>query len=105
MLDASFHFLNLNDSLSEADQKLAIEMAEKWIAFANGEDPWTPHGKERNSMCITDGGEFIVRTEEEDRKRGERRWGKWDVVLDIGVEKIWKIVSVYHAKFDIDERK
>jgi len=105
MLDASFHFLNLNGSLSEADQNLAIEMAEKWIAFANGDDPWTPHGMERNSMCITDGGEFIVRTEEDDRKRGERRWGKWDVVLDIGVEKIWKIISVYHAKFDIDERK
>ena len=104
MLDASFHFLNLNHSLSAADQKLATEMAERWIAFANGEDPWTPHGKAKNSMCITDDGEFIVRTEAEDRKRGERRWSKWDIVLDIGVEKIWKIISVYHAKFDMDER-
>jgi carboxylesterase type B len=104
LLDASFHFLNLNDSLSESDQNLAIEMAGRWITFANGEDPWKPHGKERNSMCITDGGEFIVRTEKEDRERPERRWNKWDVVLDIGVEKIWKIISVYHAQFDMDEQ-
>lgn len=103
MLDAEFHFLNLNDALSEPDQELATEMATRWIKFANGEDPWKPHGKERNSMCITDGGEFVVRTEEEDRKRPERRWSKWDVALDIGVEKIWKIISVYHAHFDIDE--
>jgi hypothetical protein len=103
MIDASFQFLNLNHSLSEADQKLATEMAKKWITFANGNDPWTPHGKDHNAMCITDGGEFVVRTEKEDRKRAERRWEKWDVVLDIGVEKIWKIISVYHAQFDMDE--
>jgi carboxylesterase type B len=60
LLDVSFHFLNLNHSLSEADQKLATEMAGRWIAFANSEDPWKPHGKERNAMCITDGGEFVV---------------------------------------------
>lgn len=53
-------------------------------------------------MCITDGGEFIIRSEEEDRKRPERRWDKWDVVLDIGVEKIWKVISAYQARFDID---
>lgn len=105
LLDASFHFLNLNHSLSEADQKLATEMAGRWVAFANGKDPWTPHGKDRNAMCITDGREFIVRTEKEDRKRPERRWAKWDVVLNIGVEKIWKIISVYHAQFDMDEIK
>lgn len=55
-------------------------------------------------MCLTDGGEFVVRNEEEDRKRKERRWNKWDIALDIGVEKIWKIISVYHAQFDMDER-
>jgi len=104
LLDASFHFLNLNDSLSEKDQILATEMAVRWITFANGKDPWKPHGKEKNAMCITNDGEFIVRTEKEDRGREERRWSKWDVVLDIGVEKIWKIISVYHAQFDIDER-
>lgn len=105
MLDATYHFLNLNHSLSEKDQEVAIGMAERWIAFANGEDPWKAYGKERHAMCITDGCEFIVRTEEEDRKRPERRWSKWEVVLDIGVEKIWKIISVYHAQFDMDERK
>jgi hypothetical protein len=105
MLDASYHFLNLNYSLSEKDQGLAIEMAGRWIAFANGEDPWKANGKERNAMCITDRCEFIARTEEEDQKRPERRWSKWEVVLDIGVEKIWKIISVYHAQFDMDERE
>lgn len=105
MLDAEYHFLNLNHSLSTKDQELATEMAVRWIKFANGEDPWKPHGTERSSMCITDGFEFVMRTEEEDRKRTERRWSKWDVVLDIGVEKIWKIISVYHAKFDMDEIK
>ena len=103
--DASFHFLNMNHSLSELDQKLVTEMAGRWIAFANGEDPWTPHGKKKNAMCVTDGGEFIIRTEKEDRKRTERRWDKWDVVLDIGVEKVWKIISVYLAQFDMDERR
>jgi hypothetical protein len=89
--------------LSEADGKLAVEMAGRWIAFANGEEPWKPHGADHNAMCITDKGEFIVRTEEEDQKREERRWAKWKIVLDIGVEKIWKLISVYHAQFDIDE--
>lgn len=103
MLDAEYHFLNLNFSLSKADQELATEMAVRWIKFANGEDPWKPHGKDKSSMCITDGCEFVMRTEEEDRKRPERRWNKWDVVLDIGVEKIWKIISVYHAQFDMDD--
>jgi hypothetical protein len=26
-------------------------------------------------------------------------------VLDIGVENIWKIISVYHAQLDMDERR
>jgi carboxylesterase type B len=103
LLDASYHFLNLNHHLSEKDRELAIEMAGRWIAFANGKDPWKPFGKEGNAMCITDGCEFIVRTEEEDKKRTERRWDKWAIVLDIGVEKIWKVISVYHARFDMDE--
>ena len=34
------------------------------------------------------GGEFIVRTDSEDGKGGERRRSEWDGVLDIGVEKI-----------------
>jgi len=103
LLDASYQFLNLNDSMGEEDQNLATEMAAKWIKFANGEDPWTPYGKAHNAMCITDDCKFIVRTEEEDRTRGERRWDKWEIVLDIGVEKIWKIISVYHAHFDMGE--
>ena len=95
LLDGRFIFMNLNHSLSEKDRELATEMAGRWITFANGEDPWTPYGKERNALCITDDGEFIVRSEEEDRKRTERRWSKWDVVLDIGVEKIWTIISCF----------
>jgi hypothetical protein len=55
-------------------------MAGRWITFANGEDLWTPNRKERNAMYITDDGEFIVRSEEEDRKRAERRWNRWSVV-------------------------
>jgi len=78
-------------------------MARRCISFGNGEDP-TPHGKERNAMWITDVGEFIVRSEQEDRKRTERRWSKWDVAFDIGVEKNWMIISVYHAQFDMDEQ-
>jgi carboxylesterase type B len=100
ILDASFLFMNLNYPLSEKDEDLATEMAARWITFANGEDPWTPHGEEKNAMCINDDGEFVVRNEKDDRKRTERRWRKWDVVLDIGVEKIWKIIRAYHAQID-----
>jgi carboxylesterase type B len=103
LLDASYQFQNLNVNMSESDQKLAKHMAELWITFANGKDPWAPYGEKHNAMCITPDG-FIVRTEEEDRKRDERRWDKWKVVMDIGVEKIWKIIGVYHAQFDIDEK-
>jgi carboxylesterase type B len=103
LLDASFLFMNLNENLSEGDRALAREMAARWISFANGEDPWTPYGAQGNAMCMTDQGEFIVRTEKEDRLRGERRWEKWSVVESIGVEKIWKIISVYHAHFDMGE--
>jgi hypothetical protein len=78
-------------------------MAAKWIKFANGEDPWTRYGKEHNAMCITDDCEFVLRTEEEDRKRSERRWDKWEVVMDIGVEKVYQIISIYHAHFDMGE--
>jgi len=103
LLDASYHFLNLNDNMSAEDQKLAIGMAERWIAFANGKEPWTAYGKPHHALCITDSCEFVLRSEEEDRQRTERRWSKWDVGLKIGHEKIWKVISVYHAQIDMGE--
>ena len=42
--------------------------------------------------------ESIVGTDEEDRKTKERSWSKWDIILDIRVEKNF---SVYDVQFDI----
>ena len=47
-----------------------------------------------NATSIKDDCKSIVRTEEEDRKRSERRWDKWSVVMDT-----WKVNSVCHARF------
>lgn len=73
----------------------------QWISFADSKYPWKLHGKEeRSAISITDGYGFIVRSKEEHR---ERMKSKRDVVLDIGIDKIWNITSVYHAQLHMDE--
>ena len=53
----------------------------------------SPAIKETSSVCMNKDG--VMLRMEEDRQRNVRPWGKWKIVLDIGVQKIWKITTFF----------
>jgi carboxylesterase type B len=44
------------DELSEEDRELSLWMAERWIGFASGMDPWKSRQSEGYDLIITDSG-------------------------------------------------
>ncbi|BFZ61681.1 hypothetical protein YB2330_002754 [Saitoella coloradoensis] len=76
---------------SPAQIALSKQMGAMWIAFANGEEPWSPYEVDdgRKAMCIGPG-ECRVKTEKEDEAEG-RRGEAWRVMERIGVGKVWEV--------------
>jgi carboxylesterase type B len=52
ILDVAYLFQNYNEHLDEKQKKVARAYAEDFIAFVNGEDPWTPAKPDRFSARV-----------------------------------------------------
>ncbi|ODQ52658.1 alpha/beta-hydrolase [Saitoella complicata NRRL Y-17804] len=91
-LDIVYLFQSYHSQFTSPSQvALSKQMGAMWIAFANGEEPWSPYKVDdgRKAMCIGPG-ECRVKTEKEDDREG-RRGEAWRVMERIGVGKVWEL--------------
>ncbi|KAM5377485.1 hypothetical protein ACJZ2D_004854 [Fusarium nematophilum] len=82
-LDLLYLFLNFDEHLTPAQQKLARSMASHFINFAYGKDPWTRVSDGASWMRYGPNEELRVVTESEDDK--VRKYSRMQRILDMGV--------------------
>ena len=82
-LDLLYLFLNFDEKLTPAQRELGREMANYWIEFAYGRDPW-PRIKDGNSwMRFGPNDKSKIVTESEDD--AVRKYSRMQKILDLGV--------------------
>lgn len=80
--DLLYLFMNKQEALALEKQRLAETMADTWISFAHGEDPWTRFRSDHLWMIFGPNGVAQVKSEEEDNQ--VRRYDRFQEVLDLG---------------------
>ncbi|KAJ4175828.1 hypothetical protein NW767_015652 [Fusarium falciforme] len=79
--DLLYLFMNKQEALTPEKQKLAQKMADAWITFANGEEPWTKFGSDHIWMTFGPNGVAQTKTDEEDEQ--VRRYKRFQAVLGL----------------------
>ena len=86
--DVACMFQNFEEYLDEKTKKVALDMADQWIRFTNGEG-WCSEGK-----LIVIGSDGIVTLDEEEYDKKFRN-ERGQLLYGIGVERLWKLVETW----------
>ncbi|KAK7424323.1 hypothetical protein QQX98_000591 [Neonectria punicea] len=82
-LDLLYVFLNFDDQMTEGQQKLGRTMADHFIDFAYGKDPWPRITQGRSWMRYGQNDAHQVITEAEDEQ--VRKYSRMQTIMDMGV--------------------
>ncbi|CAO2656928.1 Nn.00g057310.m01.CDS01 [Neocucurbitaria sp. VM-36] len=89
-LDVAYLLQNFNDQFDERDQKIAQEMADQFIGFANGEG-WAPEGE-----VVVFGQDGMLKIDEE-RYDQVYRDGRGKILEEIGAERLRHLAETWQG--------
>ena len=88
----AYLFLNYNEYLSPAEQKIAETFAEKMILFINGREPWGQYDEKGMAYILGERSGQREYNEYDGRKKGI-----WEVVDAVGGDKLVSVLFGYMA--------
>jgi carboxylesterase type B len=95
-LDVTYLLQNFNDLLDEKNRKIAEDMADHFIEYANGEG-WAREGK--SIMFDGDGTIEVDEAVYDELYRG----GRGDILENIGMKRLWKVSEMWQGVRSEDE--
>jgi carboxylesterase type B len=95
-LDVTYLLQNFNDLLDEKNRKIAEEMADHFIKYANGEG-WAREGK-----SIVFSGDGIIEVDEAVYDE-LYRCGRGEILEDIGMNRLWNVAEMWQGVRSEDE--
>jgi carboxylesterase type B len=95
-IDAYYVFLNAMSEMTPEQSRLALKMADDFILFANGDEPYSDFATEKRCAVYGPNDSWSIKSEEEDE--GERQYSRMANIIDGGLyEKFWSAMDDFVA--------